>query len=110
MPNRPVAGMTRARPRTEEAETMPNVAKPDNKKITNTTRVTVAFPFSTVTTSDASEHVVELARLIGDLADALATGETGRAGDVTARADKLVVKLGGDAVKRGATPRRIAVG
>lgn len=89
---------------------MPNTSRPDNKKITNTTRVTVAFPFSTVTTSDASEHVVELARLVADLADAVATGETGRAGDVAGRAGKLVVKLGGGPVKPGPNLRRIAVG
>jgi hypothetical protein len=89
---------------------MSNEPKNDNKRITNTTRVTVAFPFSTVTTTEPAETTLGLARLLQELAEAFSIGESGRAAAIAERAGQLVVKLGGEPVERELPPRRIKVG
>jgi hypothetical protein len=89
---------------------MSNEPKNDNKRITNTTRVTVAFPFSTVNNAEPSDTTLGLARLLQELAEAFATGESGRAAAIAERAGQLVVKLGGEPVEREFLPRRIKVG
>ena len=60
------------------------------------TRVTVAFPFSTIKIHEPDARVLELAAIVADLADRLATIQPGPAAeDLQARAQACATALAG---------------
>lgn len=63
-------------------------------RVTPSTKVTVAFPFSQIKVQEASDHLVALAALVGELADLVATAVPGpQAAMLRQRAHELAGKV-----------------
>ena len=68
--------------------------KPPPPNVAPSTRITVAFPFSSVKVHETDDRVRELAAVVAELADRLAALEPGPAGEkLQARAHELVTEL-----------------
>lgn len=69
-------------------------SEPRNNTSASTTKVTVAFPFSRINVHEPSEALVELARILADLAEKVAAAGPGTDAEDTARAARaLLVRL-----------------